>query len=146
VRRADTPAAADLYRVEPYVIAADVYSHPPHAGRGGWTWYTGSAGWTWRLGVEAILGLRRERRGLRIDPCIPRDWPGFHAVYRVGRSAWHVRVENPRRVSRGIEDLTLDGASLRDGVVPLVDDGREHVVVVRMGAPRVGIPPPDPPR
>jgi cyclic beta-1,2-glucan synthetase len=133
VRRAETPAEVELYRVEPYVMAADVYSHPPHVGRGGWTWYTGSAGWTWRLGVEAILGLRREGGGLRIDPCIPREWPGFQAVYRVGRSSWNVRVENPGRVSRGVLALTVNGAPVADGLVPLTDDGETHEVLVRMG-------------
>ena len=68
-RRAD---ASQRYRVEPYVVAADVYSQPPHTGRGGWTWYTGSAGWMYRVGVEAILGLSLDRGALRIDPCIPQ--------------------------------------------------------------------------
>jgi cyclic beta-1,2-glucan synthetase len=123
------------YKVEPYVAAADVYAVPPHTGRGGWTWYTGSAGWMYRVAVESILGLRVEGASLRVDPCIPRPWPGFRIVYRHGASVYRVEVENPSSICRGIAAVELDGAAL-DGIdVPLVDDGREHVVRVRLGEP-----------
>ena len=92
VLHADTAAAVDRYKVEPYVIAADVYSVAPHTGRGGWTWYTGSAAWMYRLGIEGILGLRRTAGGLHIDPCIPPDWPGFEATYRHGSATYHIQV------------------------------------------------------
>ncbi len=100
------------YRVEPYVLAGDVYGHAPWVGRGGWTWYTGAAGWDYRLGVEAILGLRREgERGLRVEPCIPPTWTGFEAWVRIGAQELHVVVENPEGVSSGVRTVSVDGAS-----------------------------------
>jgi cyclic beta-1,2-glucan synthetase len=100
------------YRVEPYALAADVYSCPPWVGRGGWTWYTGSAAWMWRLGAEEILGLRKENGDLRIDPCIPPHWEGFEAWVRSGEQCIHVIVANPEHVTGGIAAVTLDGAPL----------------------------------
>jgi cyclic beta-1,2-glucan synthetase len=161
VERSDSPAGAALYRVEPYATAADIYSSPPHTGRGGWTWYTGSAGWTYRLGVEAILGLRREGAKLRIDPCVPKKWPGYEVTYRYGASVYRIRVENPAGVSRGVESLTLDGAEVgetaaatrgdaertrgdaaRVPAIPLTDDGGVHEVLVRLGEKGISKPPP----
>ena len=112
ILRARTRDDVDRYRVEPYVLAGDVYSAPPWVGRGGWTWYTGAAAWAWRLGVEAILGLRKEEGELRIDPCIPPSWKGFEAWVRMGARAIHVVVENPDAVGRGVAAITLDGAPL----------------------------------
>jgi cyclic beta-1,2-glucan synthetase len=86
INHARTPAEVERYKVEPYVIAADVYSVPPHVGRGGWTWYTGSAAWMYRAGIEGILGIRREGDRIVVDPCIPADWPGFEATIQLGRS------------------------------------------------------------
>ena len=83
IYRADTPEKVARYKVEPYVISADVYGVAPHVGRGGWTWYTGSAGWMYRLGIEAILGLQRTGQELRLDPCIPKQWTGYTMTYRV---------------------------------------------------------------
>ena len=115
------------YKVEPYAVAADVYSEPPHVGRGGWTWYTGAAGWLYRAGMEGILGLRKRGTALLIDPCIPREWKGFEISYRHGGTRYRITVENPNGVSRGVTRLSLDGAPLpSDGLVPLVDDGGEH--------------------
>ena len=80
IYRSDTPEKVTRYKVEPYVISADVYGVAPHVGRGGWTWYTGSAGWMVRLGIEVILGLRRTGQELRLDPCIPKQWTGYTPV------------------------------------------------------------------
>ena len=115
------------------MVAADVYSVPPHTGRGGWTWYTGSAGWMYRLGIEAILGLRREGAALRIDPRIPRAWPHFQVSYRYGQSVYHIRVENPDGVQCGVKTVVLDGQTLDANVIPLHDDGAAHQVEVRLG-------------
>jgi len=109
VSRARSHDDVERYRVEPYVLAGDIYSIAPQTGRGGWTWYTGAAAWTWRLGIEAILGLHADAGGLRIDPCIPRDWAGFEARLRLEGREVHVVVDNPDRVSRGVRRLTLDG-------------------------------------
>ncbi|MEW5827537.1 MAG: glucoamylase family protein [Chloroflexota bacterium] len=131
ILHADTPEKAARYRVEPYVVAADVYSVPPHTGRGGWTWYTGSASWMYRLGLEAILGLGREGDRLRIQPAIPKDWPAYEVTYRFGGSRYRIRVENGR--DGQVASLTLDGKPLASDSIPLVDDGREHEVKLVLG-------------
>lgn len=124
---------AQRYRVEPYVVAADVYSVPPHVGRGGWTWYTGSAAWMWRLGTEAILGLRPVADGFVIDPCIPSHWPGYTMVVRVGATTHRIEVDNPEHVCRGVERMEFDGVALPSNRFRLRDDGQEHRIDVRLG-------------
>ena len=109
IYHADTPEKSALYKVEPYVVAADVYGVAPHTGRGGWTWYTGSSGWMYRLGLEAILGLRRAGTRLHINPCIPRNWPGYKLVFRYGNTRYAIQVENSQGVNRGVKRVTLDG-------------------------------------
>jgi cyclic beta-1,2-glucan synthetase len=121
------------YKVEPYVIAADVYGIPPHTGRGGWTWYTGSAGWMYRLGLEAILGLRKEGDCLFFDPCIPSDWEGFSIVYKHGESVYRIRVENSQRVNRGVVRVLLDGQDVESGRIQLQQDGQQHRVEIILG-------------
>jgi cyclic beta-1,2-glucan synthetase len=123
------------YKVEPYVVAADVYAAPGHVGRGGWTWYTGSAGWMQRAGVESILGLRIEGGALRLDPCIPRSWPRFEITLRHGESRYEIVVENPQGVQRGVAAAELDGATIvaRPLSIPLKDDGGVHRLQVRLG-------------
>jgi cyclic beta-1,2-glucan synthetase len=133
ISHADTPEKAALYKVEPYVIAADIYSVSPHIGRGGWTWYTGSSGWMYRLGIEAILGLNRVGNALNINPCIPRHWPGFKVDYRFEATHYKISVENPHKINRGIQQVLLDRVPLSDGFIPLVDDGQLHEVRVVMG-------------
>ena len=133
IAHADTPEKAARYKVEPYVIAADIYSVPPHTGRGGWTWYTGSSAWMYLLGIEAILGISRVGNALNINPCIPRDWPGFKVDYRFGNTHYKISVENPHNVNRGVWQVLLDGVPLSDGLIPLVDDGLLHKVRVVLG-------------
>jgi cyclic beta-1,2-glucan synthetase len=134
IRHASSRAAAHRYKVEPYAVPADVYSQPPHVGRGGWTWYTGAAGWLYRAGLEWILGLRKRGSALSIDPCIPRTWKRFEITCRHGDACYRISVENPRGVCRGVTRITLDGRALPgDALVPLSDDGREHKVVVLLG-------------
>lgn len=133
IYHADTREKAAVYRVEPYAICADVYSVPPYRRRGGWTWYTGSASWMYRLGLEAILGFRRQGDRLRIQPAIPPSWDRYQISYRYGSAHYHITVRNPRRRSTGVSQITVDGRQLQDGEIPLVDDGRTHEVVVEMG-------------
>ncbi|MDQ3213341.1 MAG: hypothetical protein M3Q85_11755, partial [Acidobacteriota bacterium] len=133
VNHARTPAEVARYRAEPYVVAADVYSVPPHTGRGGWTWYTGSAGWMYRIGVEALLGISLRKGALHIDPCIPRGWPGYEVVLTRGASTYRIVVENPAAVCRGVARLELDGTDLTGSDIPIGDDGREHTVRVILG-------------
>jgi cyclic beta-1,2-glucan synthetase len=134
VYHADTPEKAQHYMVEPYGIAADIYSQPPRTGTGGWTWYTGSSGWMYRLGIEAILGITRVGKALNINPCIPRNWPGFKVDYRFGMAHYMISVENPEGVNRSVRQILLNGIPLSDNQVPLTDDGRQHAVRVLMGA------------
>jgi len=138
---ADTPEKINRYYVEPYVVAADVYSHPSYVGRGGWTWYTGSASWLTRLVVEKILGLQREGNNLRIEPCLPPGWREYEINYRFGKTMYHLRVENPQSVNNGVTKLTLDGKLLKDEKISLEDDGHEHHVVVTLGEPVHGMRP-----
>jgi cyclic beta-1,2-glucan synthetase len=136
INHARTPADVERYQVEPYVVAADVYMHPAHIGRGGWTWYTGSAAWMYRLGLESILGLRHRGRSFSIAPCIPGSWDGFVVRWRHGRSLYEITVENPGRRNRGVAEAMLDGVRVEPQAVPLVDDGAVHRLRVVMGEAR----------
>jgi cyclic beta-1,2-glucan synthetase len=131
IGHAETPEGVARYRVEPYVVAADVYGVPPHVGRGGWTWYTGSASWLYRSAVETLLGLTRRGDTLTFDPRIPSGWGGYEVEYRHGHTVYHCRVENPNGVEQGVREVWLDGEP-RDGPIPLTDDGRPHDVRVVM--------------
>jgi cellobiose phosphorylase len=128
-----TPPDVARYRVEPYVVAADVYTHPAHLGRGGWTWYTGSAAWMYRVGLESILGLTRRGDCFAIAPCIPRSWPGFSVRWRHGLSTYEIEVENPGHVTGGVAEAKLDGVLVDARAIPLVDDGGTHRLAVVMG-------------
>ena len=115
-------------------MAADVYSEPPHVGRGGWTWYTGAAGWLHRAGLEWILGFRKRGSSLLIDPCIPREWDGFEITYRHGHTLYRITVENPNGVCRGVSRVSLDGDPLQgEALIPLSDDAQEHHIEVVLG-------------
>ncbi|TAL82884.1 MAG: glycosyl transferase family 36 [Rhodanobacter sp.] len=139
IKHSDHPAAVQRYMVEPYVVSADVYSVAPHVGRGGWTWYTGSAAWLYRAGLESILGFQLRGDRLRIDPCIPRDWPGFELNYRYrGTHArittYAIEVANPERVCRGVTAVEMDGQTLDPArAVALLDDGKTHKLRVVLG-------------
>ena len=129
----DDPDKAFHYRVEPYVVAADVYGSPPFTGQGGWTWYTGSSGWMYRLGLEGFLGLKKSGEQLIVDPRIPRDWPGFRITYRYGESIYEFQVENPGHLHQGVQEVSLDGRLLPDKVIPLSRDGGKYAVLVVLG-------------
>ena len=132
-----TADAVATYKVEPYVIAADVYAVRPHTGRGGWTWYTGAAGWYYRLTVESLLGLRREADSLHFAPCMRDDWETYSLRYRFRDTHYHVRfVRVPSATGTAGIRAILDGRDLGDGRVPLVDDHLEHDVEVRVSAAR----------
>jgi cyclic beta-1,2-glucan glucanotransferase len=133
VNHTGTPADVSRYHAEPYVVAADVYSVPPHTGRGGWTWYTGSAGWMYRIGIEAILGITLRDGALHIDPCVPRAWPSYEVTFKRGATSYRIAVENPSGVCRGVTRVELDGAEHTAADIPLADDGREHSVRVLLG-------------
>ncbi|SEE70310.1 cyclic beta-1,2-glucan synthetase [Rhizobiales bacterium GAS188] len=135
INHARTRADLLRYKVEPYVVAADIYATPPHIGRGGWTWYTGSAGWMQRAGIESILGLHIDAGFLRLDPCISKAWRSFEMTLRHGSARYEILVENPDGVSRGVLCVELDGTAIteRPWRVALLDDGGIHRVRVRLG-------------
>jgi cellobiose phosphorylase len=129
VRHGSSLEDVGTYKVEPYVVAADVYAVSPHSGRGGWTWYTGSAGWMYRLIVESLLGLRLETDKLRFEPCIPADWEMFKMHYRYRETTYHITVRQTQAGSIKTT-VTVDGVEQQDMLIPLVDDRQEHSVEV----------------
>ncbi len=133
VNHATDSESVARYKVEPYVVAADIYGRPPHTGRGGWTWYTGSASWLWRVGIESILGFHLRGDRLAIDPRIPGDWPGFELAYRHRSTPYRIVVENPEGVEHGVRTASLDGEPHDPASIPLVDDGRPHEVRIVLG-------------
>ncbi|MBI2835332.1 MAG: hypothetical protein HYX76_12990 [Acidobacteria bacterium] len=133
VNHTRTAADLDRYKAEPYVMAGDVCAHHAHAGRAGWTWYTGSAAWMYRAGLESILGLRRCGSTFEIDPCIPSSWPEYRIVWRVGRTRYEIAVSNPARLCQGIGEAELDGTSVDWRAIPLVDDGGTHHLRLVLG-------------
>jgi cellobiose phosphorylase len=133
VSHAGDRQAMAIYKVEPYVIAADVYAVSPHIGRGGWTWYTGSAGWMYRLIVESLLGLKREAGRLRFEPCLPAAWESLKIDYRYRETTYQITMTQTVRVNAAIT-VTVDGVEQPDAAVSLVDDRLEHQVIVSLPA------------
>jgi cellobiose phosphorylase len=137
VNHARSAAGVATYKVEPYVVAADVYARAPHVGRGGWSWYTGSAGWMYRLVVESLLGLRLAGDRLHLAPCLPADWPGVTIRYRYRETTYRIAVSQSRGGDdgpRGAIKITVDGVDQADQAIALADDRREHVVEVNVPA------------
>jgi len=126
----------ERYRVEPYAVAADVYAHPMHLGRGGWTWYTGSAGWMYQAAIEGLLGLRRNGATFSINPCIPAMWRSYTIEWRIGRTVYQITVTNPEHRCRGVQSAELDGVPVDPSGIPLQDDDETHDVAVVLGKPR----------
>ena len=134
INRSNSRASIQRYKVEPYVVAGDVYGEVPHVGRGGWTWYTGSAGWLYRAGLEWILGFRVRGMSLSIDPCIPRNWPRYSVKFRYHSSVYSIQVENPSSVTRGVALTEMDGKILPGSAnISLVDDGANHIIRIVLG-------------
>ena len=134
IGHASTRAGTHRYRVEPYVVAGDVYSVAPHVGRGGWTWYTGAAGWMYRAALESVFGFRLHGNHLRIEPCIPRGWRKYEITYRKGTASYQIEVHNPQGVSSGVSEIELDGEPQGVSEIPLLDDGRAHHLRVVLGS------------
>jgi cyclic beta-1,2-glucan synthetase len=134
INRSSSRASVQRYKVEPYVVAGDIYAEAPHVGRGGWTWYTGSAGWLYRAGLEWILGFRVRGMTLSIDPCIPRNWPRYSVKFRYHSSLYSIQVENPSNVTRGVALTEVDGRILPGSAnISLLDDGASHVIRIVLG-------------
>jgi cellobiose phosphorylase len=132
IKHADTAEKMGIYKVEPYVIAADVYSVDPHTGRGGWTWYTGSAGWMYRLIMESLLGLRLEVDKLIFKPCLPAEWESFRMHYRYYSTFYHITISR-KGTDTYVSKVMLDGVEQTDMSIPLKDDHQEHLAEVEIG-------------
>jgi cyclic beta-1,2-glucan synthetase len=135
INHAASPAEAERYKVEPYVVAADVYSTAPHEGRGGWTWYTGSAGWMYRAGIEGLLGLTRRATTLHLNPCFPADWPRLSATVRHNGAQYDITILNPDHTGKTVTQATLDGHPLQvspEGADIALSDGT-HKVTISLG-------------
>ncbi|PWR75999.1 cyclic beta 1-2 glucan synthetase [Methanospirillum stamsii] len=132
VHHCKTPVDVTKYRVEPYVIASDIYAAPPHTGRGGWTWYSGSAGWMYTLILESLLGLRLTGEIITLEPCIPATWKSFQIDYRYRSTIYHIEVMNSGRGLQ-VQSVDIDGISQDDKKIHLIDDQREHSIVIHLG-------------
>ncbi|MCC6823471.1 MAG: hypothetical protein IT579_22325, partial [Verrucomicrobia subdivision 3 bacterium] len=141
VHHGATPKQIATYKVEPYVVAADVYAVAPHTGRGGWTWYTGSAGWMYRLLIETLLGVNLEGDQLRLAPRLPKSWKTYKIHYRYRQTVYHITINRRLGDLLAAHQLFLDGKELAGETVPLVDDRREHFVEMKVGGP-VSVPEP----
>jgi cyclic beta-1,2-glucan synthetase len=133
VEHAHTPEDVERYKVEPYVVAADVYALEGQLGRGGWTWYTGSSGWMYRVWIEDILGFKLRGDQLTIDPVLPHDWHEFSIRFRYRTALYTITVENPDAVGCGVLWVEVDGTRMPEHVIALHDDGAKHSVIVRLG-------------
>jgi cellobiose phosphorylase len=132
VNHGASPAQIATYKVEPYVVAADVYAVAPHTGRGGWTWYTGSAGWMYRLLIETLLGVNLEGDQLRLTPRLPSAWPSYKLHYRYRQTTYHITIARLDASSPAATVLTLDDQEIRGSVLPLHDDRIEHAVTFQV--------------
>ena len=133
VKHTESGRECARYKLEPYVMAADVYASFPHAGRGGWSWYTGSAGWMYRAGLEYILGFQKNADTIIMNPCIPKKWREYTIQYHYLDTTYHITVNNPSGLCKGVRRITLDGAATEGNRIALVNDGATHDVQVMMG-------------
>jgi len=131
VNHAQTPQGVARYRVEPYVITADIYGLPPHDGRGGWSWYTGSAGWMYRLVTESLLGLRLEVDTLHLSPCLPPEWTDFKIHYRYRETTYHLAVLQTKETTG--TTVVVDGVTIANNLIHLLDDHQEHNAAITIG-------------
>jgi cellobiose phosphorylase len=132
VHHGGTPQQMTTYKVEPYIVAADVYAVAPHTSRGGWTWYTGSAGWMYRLLIETLLGVNLEGDQLRLTPRLPKGWTTYKIHYRYRQTVYHITISRLATDAAEANQLFLDGEELAVKTVPLVDDRREHFVELKV--------------
>ncbi|MBN1356316.1 hypothetical protein JXA40_08650, partial [bacterium] len=132
IRHGGTPEQIAIYKVEPYIVAADVYAVAPHAGRGGWTWYTGSAAWMYRLLIETLLGVNLEGDQLRLSSLLPLSWTTLKIHYRYRNTVYHITVARLDADSADASLLFLDGRQLSGVTIPLQDDRQEHFVEMKI--------------
>jgi cyclic beta-1,2-glucan synthetase len=132
IEHSRTKEEANKYKVEPYVIAADIYGQKNLAGRGGWTWYTGSSSWMYEAGIKYLLGLKIRKQKLSIDPCIPSDWKEYTMKYKYGSSIYHIHVTNPNGKCKGISHFKLDSQEIEEKEIALSPHGGVYRIEVEM--------------
>jgi cellobiose phosphorylase len=137
IRHGSTPEEISVYKAEPYVVAADIYSVDPHRGRGGWSWYTGSAGWMYQLIMESFLGLKRQGTLLCIEPCVPQHWKSFSLTYRFKTTPYNISVTVSGEDM--LPEVIVDGVVQTDGSVHLQEDGLPHTVTIRVSGKRPAV-------
>jgi cellobiose phosphorylase len=128
INRSSTFTGSQCYKVEPYVICADIYGVEPHIGRGGWSWYTGSASWMYRASIESIIGLKIEKNSMRIEPCIPKAWDQFEVFYKKEKTTFKILVLNNQTEA----SIEMDGKRLESANIPLNLDNLEHRITVNL--------------
>jgi cyclic beta-1,2-glucan synthetase len=134
IHRSSDVDRVNRYRVEPFAVAADIYSAPAHLGRGGWTWYTGAAGWMYRVTIEQVLGIKREGNILKVEPCVPSRWPRYRVTYRITGAEYVIEVDNPDGTGCGARSLSLDGNAIDGGKILLEPNSGSHTVRVVLGS------------
>lgn len=129
IEHSKTKEAVNRYKVEPYVIAADVYGEGNLLGRGGWTWYTGSSSWFYKAGIEYILGLKINEGILSIKPCVPKKWKEYKIRYEYGTSVYNITVKNPNESEDNeVKEFYVDGLKIEEKQVKLIDNGRIYEI------------------
>jgi len=132
IEHSRTREACNRYKVEPYVISADVYGEENLLGRGGWSWYTGSSSWYYKAGIENILGFKMEEQILSINPCIPKDWKEYSIRYKFKNTQYNIYVKNPNSKNTGVSSFKLNGREIAEKQIKLVDDGKINEIIVEM--------------
>lgn len=132
IEHARTKGNATRYKVEPYVVAADVYSNPHLIGRGGWTWYTGSSAWLYVAGLKYILGFNKSENKIKINPCIPNEWDKYEIVYKYKSSIYEIKINNLNLRNTGVRNMYLDNNLINLQEIELKDDGKKHIVEIEM--------------
>jgi cellobiose phosphorylase len=126
INHSETNLECERYKVEPYVMTADVYFREPHGGRGGWSWYTGAAGWMYRVGIEAILGLKlRGESGFVMEPAVPVGWDEFKIEFTKENCKYNITVRKGSEKS-----VALNGEKLKTQIIPWMEKGEHEVVVI----------------
>ena len=132
IEHARTKDAAKKYKVEPYVIAADIYGAENLAGRGGWTWYTGSSSWFYKAGIEYILGIKIKNNTLKISPCIPKDWKEYSARYKYGRTIYNIIIKNKNTQNQEPQKFLLNGEQIPNKEIKLTNDGSINEIIIEL--------------
>ena len=132
IEHTKTKETTSRYKVEPYVIAADVYGVGNLSGRGGWTWYTGSSSWMYKAAIEYILGLKIEEGILSIKPAISSNWKEYSIRYEYKETTYNIKVKNPNGKNKGIEKFLLNGEEIKEKKIKLIDNGKINEIEVIM--------------